>query len=190
MVSGRIQINFKSTEFPQRGRKLFRISKFHGELIFQVCFHFNLWSCLAQIWRNNNNLKQTWSLCTEMSKRAAGKSLKFTSIVSSSTKSKYFCRRCVVLVPVENEDMWHAYNLIAEGDLVKASTIRKVCDVKDSRNLSKIYFPSGSKWISDRKQHKQQSPHFSHHQSRNHYLRYTSLFLTSQRKKCWRKSIR
>jgi len=32
----------------------------------------------------------------------------------------------VVLVPEEAEDMWHAYNLIAEGDSVRASTIRKV----------------------------------------------------------------
>lgn len=32
----------------------------------------------------------------------------------------------VVLVPEEPEDMWHAYNLIAEGDSVRASTIRKV----------------------------------------------------------------
>jgi protein pelota len=34
--------------------------------------------------------------------------------------------RFVVLVPEEPEDMWHAYNLIAVGDLIKASTIRKV----------------------------------------------------------------
>lgn len=34
--------------------------------------------------------------------------------------------RSVVLIPEESEDMWHAYNLIATGDLVKASTIRKV----------------------------------------------------------------
>jgi len=32
----------------------------------------------------------------------------------------------VVLVPEETEDMWHAFNLIQEGDLVRASTIRKV----------------------------------------------------------------
>ncbi|KAH1000202.1 hypothetical protein HUJ04_000122 [Dendroctonus ponderosae] len=32
----------------------------------------------------------------------------------------------VTLVPEEPEDMWHAYNLIAEGDSVKSSTIRKV----------------------------------------------------------------
>ncbi|CAG4988767.1 unnamed protein product [Parnassius apollo] len=30
------------------------------------------------------------------------------------------------LVPEESEDMWHAYNLIAEGDAVTASTVRKV----------------------------------------------------------------
>uniref|UniRef100_A0A0K8SXT4 Protein pelota homolog n=1 Tax=Lygus hesperus TaxID=30085 RepID=A0A0K8SXT4_LYGHE len=33
---------------------------------------------------------------------------------------------CVVLIPEEPEDMWHAYNLISEGDSVRASTIRKV----------------------------------------------------------------
>jgi len=32
----------------------------------------------------------------------------------------------IVLVPVESEDMWHTFNLIAEGDSVRASTIRKV----------------------------------------------------------------
>lgn len=34
--------------------------------------------------------------------------------------------RSVSLIPEEAEDMWHAYNLISEGDLVTASTIRKV----------------------------------------------------------------
>lgn len=29
-------------------------------------------------------------------------------------------------MPEEPEDMWHAYNLIAEGDAVTASTVRKV----------------------------------------------------------------
>lgn len=32
----------------------------------------------------------------------------------------------VVLIPDEPEDMWHAYNLIAEGDSVRSTTIRKV----------------------------------------------------------------
>ena len=32
----------------------------------------------------------------------------------------------IVLVPEETEDMWHAFNLIQEGDAVRASTIRKV----------------------------------------------------------------
>lgn len=32
----------------------------------------------------------------------------------------------VTLIPEESEDMWHAYNLIGEGDSVRASTIRKV----------------------------------------------------------------
>ncbi|XP_044754423.1 protein pelota [Coccinella septempunctata] len=32
----------------------------------------------------------------------------------------------VTLVPEEPEDMWHAYNLISEGDSVRSTTIRKV----------------------------------------------------------------
>jgi len=32
----------------------------------------------------------------------------------------------VTLMPEESEDIWHAYNLISEGDCVRASTIRKV----------------------------------------------------------------
>lgn len=32
----------------------------------------------------------------------------------------------MVLIPEEPEDMWHAYNLIAEGDSVRSTTIRKV----------------------------------------------------------------
>ncbi|CAH0390257.1 unnamed protein product [Bemisia tabaci] len=32
----------------------------------------------------------------------------------------------ITLMPEEQEDMWHAYNLISEGDTVRASTIRKV----------------------------------------------------------------
>uniref|UniRef100_A0A1A9UMU1 Protein pelota homolog n=2 Tax=Glossina TaxID=44049 RepID=A0A1A9UMU1_GLOAU len=32
----------------------------------------------------------------------------------------------VVLIPEESEDMWHAYNLVAEGDSVRSTTIRKV----------------------------------------------------------------
>lgn len=34
--------------------------------------------------------------------------------------------RSVTLMPEEPEDMWHAYNLIAEGDNVRSTTIRKV----------------------------------------------------------------
>ncbi|XP_015763919.1 PREDICTED: protein pelota homolog [Acropora digitifera] len=34
--------------------------------------------------------------------------------------------RSVVLVPEEAEDMWHAYNLIAVGDHLKSTTIRRV----------------------------------------------------------------
>uniref|UniRef100_A0A6M2DF58 Protein pelota homolog n=1 Tax=Xenopsylla cheopis TaxID=163159 RepID=A0A6M2DF58_XENCH len=32
----------------------------------------------------------------------------------------------ISLIPEESEDMWHAFNLISEGDCVRASTIRKV----------------------------------------------------------------
>ncbi|XP_064461379.1 protein pelota-like [Ornithodoros turicata] len=32
----------------------------------------------------------------------------------------------VTVIPEEPEDMWHAYNLVSEGDSLKASTIRKV----------------------------------------------------------------
>ena len=34
--------------------------------------------------------------------------------------------RYVTLVPEEPEDMWHAYNLISEGDAVRSTTVRKV----------------------------------------------------------------
>ena len=43
--------------------------------------------------------------------------------MSSKLVSRY---RKVVLVAEEAEDMWHAYNLIQEGDHIRASTIRKV----------------------------------------------------------------
>jgi len=36
------------------------------------------------------------------------------------------CCRCVVLIPEESEDMWHAYNLISVGDVLKSTTIRLV----------------------------------------------------------------
>lgn len=32
--------------------------------------------------------------------------------------------RVVVLIPEEAEDMWQAYNIIREGDQIRASTIR------------------------------------------------------------------
>lgn len=32
--------------------------------------------------------------------------------------------RVVVFIPEEAEDMWQAYNLIREGDRIRASTIR------------------------------------------------------------------
>lgn len=33
-------------------------------------------------------------------------------------------------MPEEPEDMWHAYNLIAKGDNVRSTTIRKVYQIK------------------------------------------------------------
>lgn len=39
---------------------------------------------------------------------------------------KFTIFRSISLIPEESEDMWHAYNLIAEGDAVTASTVRKV----------------------------------------------------------------
>lgn len=32
----------------------------------------------------------------------------------------------MVMMPEEPEDMWHAFNLISEGDSVRSTTIRKV----------------------------------------------------------------
>ena len=32
----------------------------------------------------------------------------------------------MALIPEEEEDMWHAYNVIAPGDSLRATTIRKV----------------------------------------------------------------
>ena len=37
----------------------------------------------------------------------------------------------LALIPEEAEDMWHAFNLIAKGDCVRANTIRKVSDRVD-----------------------------------------------------------
>jgi protein pelota len=36
------------------------------------------------------------------------------------------------LEPEEQEDMWHAYNLIAVGDSLRASTVRKVVQTTDT----------------------------------------------------------
>jgi stalled ribosome rescue protein Dom34 len=47
----------------------------------------------------------------------------------------------VVLKPQHAEDMWHAYNLIAAGDLVTCATFRKVGtrgDVVDARVSSVV----------------------------------------------------
>jgi protein pelota len=40
------------------------------------------------------------------------------------------------LEPEEQEDMWHAYNLIAVGDSLRASTVRKVTQTTDTGSSS------------------------------------------------------
>ena len=42
----------------------------------------------------------------------------------------------IKLVPEEQEDMWHAYNLIAVGDSLRASTVRKVTQTTDTGSSS------------------------------------------------------
>ncbi|KAJ5959836.1 eRF1 domain 3 [Penicillium vulpinum] len=42
----------------------------------------------------------------------------------------------VTLCPTEPEDMWHAYNLIRPGDLLRASAIRRVTTVQDTGSTS------------------------------------------------------
>ncbi|KAJ5492756.1 Protein dom34 [Penicillium diatomitis] len=42
----------------------------------------------------------------------------------------------VTLCPEEPEDMWHAYNLIRPGDLLRASAIRRVTTVQDTGSTS------------------------------------------------------
>ena len=36
------------------------------------------------------------------------------------------------LEPEEQEDMWHAYNLVAVGDSLRATTVRKVVQTSDT----------------------------------------------------------
>jgi Predicted RNA-binding proteins len=47
-------------------------------------------------------------------------------------------------MPEESEDMWHAYNLISEGDCVRASTIRsgnlRVGHTPKITSLYRMYF--------------------------------------------------
>ena len=40
------------------------------------------------------------------------------------------------LMPEEQEDMWHAYNLITAGDGLRASTVRKVVQTSDTGSSS------------------------------------------------------
>ncbi|RUS80038.1 hypothetical protein EGW08_012208 [Elysia chlorotica] len=46
----------------------------------------------------------------------------------------------VTLIPEESEDMWHAYNLVAVGDTIRSTTIRKVQteSATGSVNVSKV----------------------------------------------------
>lgn len=42
----------------------------------------------------------------------------------------------VTLIPDEAEDMWHAYNLVAVGDTLKSTTIRKVQNESSTGSVS------------------------------------------------------
>lgn len=44
--------------------------------------------------------------------------------------------RSIALIPEEAEDIWHAYNLISEGDTVRSTTIRKVQQQSDTGSSS------------------------------------------------------
>lgn len=97
----------------------------------------------------------------------------------------------VVLVPEESEDMWHAYNIIAPGDVVRASTIRKVSEwlLTDDIPTEDDSSP-GPKRNSNWKQQQQPSPHYADHQSGDDWLRYSSMHAAVERQEHRRKSIR
>ncbi|CAF1520221.1 unnamed protein product, partial [Didymodactylos carnosus] len=38
----------------------------------------------------------------------------------------------IQLLPEDNEDMWHAYNLIQIGDGLRSSTVRKIVNTSDT----------------------------------------------------------
>lgn len=42
----------------------------------------------------------------------------------------------VKLLPQESEDMWHAFNLIVKGDILEATTFRKVMKVTSTGSTS------------------------------------------------------
>lgn len=42
----------------------------------------------------------------------------------------------IKLIPQEPEDMWHAYNLIVKGDVLEATTFRKVMKVTSTGSTS------------------------------------------------------
>lgn len=76
-----------------------------------------------------NDISTKWNWFIKMwIKKGRGKS----AIVFLKCKSLWgyvtctTCFRSIALIPEEPEDMWHAYNLISEGDSVRASTVRKV----------------------------------------------------------------
>lgn len=53
--------------------------------------------------------------------------MRLKSSTNQNNNKKLVSFSSVKLRATESEDMWHAYNIIAVGDLVKAVTIRKVC---------------------------------------------------------------
>jgi hypothetical protein len=91
--------------------------------------------------RSNSNeitsIESKHEACTQergKGQRVSDEGASFKAFRHPRNQKKFvFVHSSVVLVPVENEDMWHAYNLIAEGDQVKASTIRKVSRTDESR---------------------------------------------------------
>jgi protein pelota len=46
----------------------------------------------------------------------------------------------LTLIPEEEEDMWHIYNLIAKGDSVRSSTIRKVTTESNTGSTTRYLY--------------------------------------------------
>jgi len=44
----------------------------------------------------------------------------------------------VTLIPTDDEDLWHIYNLIQKGDHIKMKTRRKIIDDRNITGLKKV----------------------------------------------------